>query len=95
MWAAREARACIIHVRSDMDNAVDGVAERNKNAARDGAALLGKVLSMGSSAFGELEALAGAGATGLFAFLHPRVPGEEAGRLEFRAHFLVQGAEGA
>ena len=36
----------------------------------------------GGSALGELEALAGTGLTGLFAFLHARVAGEETERLD-------------
>ena len=46
-------------------------------------------------ALGELEALAGAGATGLFALLHAGIAGEESLLLELGAEGFVEFDEGA
>jgi hypothetical protein len=48
-----------------------------------------------SLTLGELEALAGTGLTGLFAFLHARVAGEEASLLEHATQFRVHLNQGA
>ena len=47
------------------------------------------------SALGELEALAGAGATGLFAFLHAGIAGQESFLLERQAERFVDFEKGA
>ena len=68
------------------------IETKNRNPSGCGFLLI--VVSQGS-ALGELEALAGTGLTGLFAFLHARVAGEETERLDDLAVFGVDLGEAA
>ena len=67
---------------------------RKKTAPWEGRGFL-RISEADRSALGELEALAGTGLAGLFAFLHARVAGQEAERLDDLAVFRVHLGERA
>ena len=68
---------------------------KQKNRSPSGCGFLLIDVIAGGSALGELEALAGTGLTGLFAFLHARVAGEETERLDNLAVFGIDLGEAA